>query len=173
MRGVVLRGTGGVWTVRLTDTGETLETTLRGRLKVAGLTKLAVGDDVELEQEERGTTWAIRAILPRRSQLARRAPGEGYGERIVAANLDQVVIVFAMVSPEPHLRMLDRFLVIAEANEIAPRIVVNKIDLAPESAAHAVSVSTHASAIPFTSPASAPAPAWTRYTPPCASAIRR
>jgi len=133
-RGVVLHGTGGVWAVR-DDDGVEREVSLRGRVKQDAVLKLAVGDDVEIEREERGDSWAIREIHPRRSQLARRAPGDGRGERIVAANLDQVVIVFAMVSPVPHLRMLDRFLVIAEANEIAPLIVVNKIDLASESEA--------------------------------------
>ncbi len=133
-RGVVLHGTGGIWVVRDEDRMER-EVSLRGRIKQEGSLKLAVGDIVDIEPEERGESWAIREIHPRRSKLARRAPGDGRGERIVAANLDQVVVVFAMVSPTPHLRMLDRFLVIAEANEIAPYVVVNKIDLASEAEA--------------------------------------
>jgi ribosome biogenesis GTPase / thiamine phosphate phosphatase len=129
-RAVVLQGTGGVWTVR-TAGGDTREVSLRGRLKItAG--KLAVGDDVVLE--DAGGAWVIAEILPRRSVLARRAPG-GYGERVVAANVDQVVVVFAAASPEPHPRMLDRFLVIAEANSLQTRIVVNKIDLVDPAAA--------------------------------------
>lgn len=96
--------------------------------------KLAVGDEVQLEQEGAGARWAIAEILPRRSQLARRAPGGAYGERIVAANVDQVLFVFAAANPEPHPRMLDRFLIIAEANDIAARVVINKADLVePES----------------------------------------
>ena len=96
--------------------------------------KLAVGDEVRLEQDGAGAQWAIAGILPRRSQLARRAPGGAYGERIVAANVDQVLFVFAAANPEPHPRMLDRFLIIAEANDIAARVVINKADLvAPES----------------------------------------
>src|SRR5207302_5012433 len=91
------------------------------------------GDRVVLEIDERGTHWAIADILPRHSQLARRAPGEGQGERIVAANVDQVVIVFAAAKPEPHRRMLDRFLVIAEANSLESRIVINKIELVDRS----------------------------------------
>src|SRR3954449_8142975 len=95
--------------------------------------KLAVGDEVRLEPDARGTgVWAITEILPRRSQLARRNPGGGYGERIVAANVDQVVVVFAAARPDPHPRMLDRFLVIAEANELLARIVVNKVELVGE-----------------------------------------
>ena len=128
--GVVLQGTGGVWHVRV-ESGETHEASLRGRLKQEReeATKLAVGDRVVLEIDQRGGAWTIAEILPRRSQLARRAPGEGQGERVVAANVDQVVVVFAAAKPEPHRRMLDRFLVIAEANSLQSRIVVNKIEL--------------------------------------------
>src|SRR4029077_8749264 len=74
-------------------------------------------------------------ILPRRSRLARRAPGGGQGERIVAANVDQVVIMFAAAQPDPHPRMLDRFLVIAEGNDLAARIIINKVDLVGEGVA--------------------------------------
>jgi ribosome biogenesis GTPase len=127
--GVVLKGTGGVWHVRA-ETGETHEASLRGRLKQEReeSRKLAVGDRVVLEIDQRGEHWAIAEILPRHSQLARRAPG-GQGERIVAANVDQVVVVFAAAKPEPHRRMLDRFLVIAEANSLQSRVVINKIEL--------------------------------------------
>lgn len=127
-RGVVLRGTGGVWAVR-SESGEIRDVSLRGRLKKQNAVKLAVGDEVIVEPGARGDAWAIADILPRRSVLARRTPSGGHGERIVGANIDQVVIVFAAASPEPHPRMLDRFLVIAEHNDIPARIVINKIDL--------------------------------------------
>jgi ribosome biogenesis GTPase len=153
--GVIVSGTGGVWQVRL-NTGDMVDAALRGRLKksnsgkradgslrrdtvlaAAETLKLAVGDDVRLERGARDDAWAIAEILPRRSSLARRAPGGGQGERIVAANVDQVMIVFAAAKPEPHPRMLDRFLVIAEGNEIAALIVINKVDLVGEDAARA------------------------------------
>ncbi len=123
VRGVVLSGTGGVWQVR-TEAGDVVDSALRGRLKVRAHPnqsspgdpiKLAVGDDVRVERSD-GGGWAIAEIFPRRSKLARRTPGGGPGERVLAANVDQVVVVFAAAKPEPHLRMLDRFLVIAEAN---------------------------------------------------------
>lgn len=145
-RGTVLTGTGGVWRVR-TDGGETIEASMRGRLKKADvgrradgsirrdtvdaanqMVKLAVGDVVTLERDERDEVWTIKEILPRRSRLARRAPG-GRGERIVAANVDQVVVVFSAAKPDPHPRMLDRFLVIAEGNDLAARVVINKVEL--------------------------------------------
>ena len=136
---VVLHGTGGVWHVR-SSSGDVHQASLRGRVKhergEAG--KLAVGDRVVIEQLSRDDGWAISEILPRKSQLARRSPGGGPGERVVAANLDQVVVVFAAAKPEPHLRMLDRFLVIAEANQLAVRIVINKIELVDEASTRAM-----------------------------------
>ncbi|HKT07752.1 MAG TPA: ribosome small subunit-dependent GTPase A [Gemmatimonadaceae bacterium] len=130
MKAVVLRGTGGVWRAR-DDVGAEHDVTLRGRLKQGESLKLVVGDEVELERDARDGTWAIADILPRRSRLARRAPGGAFGERVVAANVDQVVVVFAAAHPTPHARMLDRFLVIAAANDVPARIVINKADLVP------------------------------------------
>ena len=84
-KGVVVNGTGGVWCVR-TESGETLDASLRGRLKKErhDMLKLTVGDDVVVERDG-AHGWAISEILERRSQLARRMPGAGRGERIVAA----------------------------------------------------------------------------------------
>jgi ribosome biogenesis GTPase len=146
-QGVVLSGTGGIWRVRRDD-GDVVEASLRGRVKksnagrradgslrrdtissAADTLKLAIGDRVLLDRDEAGGASAIAEILPRRSRLARRSPGGGHGERVVAANVDQVVVVFAAANPEPHPRMLDRFLVIAEANSLSARIVINKVEL--------------------------------------------
>jgi ribosome biogenesis GTPase / thiamine phosphate phosphatase len=154
VRGVVTNGTGGAWCV-LGDDGTVYETSLRGRLKKvdtgrradgsirrdtvaaqASRMKLAVGDRVRLESDASGTggdgPWSIAEILPRKSRLARRAPGGGKGERVIAANVDQVVVMFAAAKPEPHPRMLDRFLVIAEGNDLPARIIINKIELVGE-----------------------------------------
>ena len=133
MKGVVLSGTGGVWRVHLPGEHRIVEASLRGRLKKSrdgeGV-KLAVGDEVRVEPGSH-QDWSIIEILPRRSKLARRAPSGAHGERILAANVDQVIVMFAAVKPEPHPRMLDRFLVIAEANALPARIVINKIELGP------------------------------------------
>lgn len=144
--GIVLSGTGGIWKVHLAGERRTVEASLRGRLKksreegagneAVGL-KLAVGDEVRVEPGAHAD-WSIVEILPRRSKLARRAPGGAHGERLLAANVDQVVVMFAATRPEPHPRMLDRFLVIAEANDLPARIVINKIELADRAATEAM-----------------------------------
>jgi ribosome biogenesis GTPase len=136
-----MSGTGGVWRIHLRDERRIVDASLRGRLKKTresdgeqppGL-KLAVGDEVRLEPGSHND-WSIAHILPRRSKLARRAPAGAHGERVLAANVDQVIVTFAATKPEPHLRLLDRFLVIAEANQLPARIVINKIELTDRTA---------------------------------------
>jgi ribosome biogenesis GTPase len=148
--GIVAGGTGGTWRV-IDEAGTEHEAILRGRLKksdsgkradgsmrrdtvrsAAAKVKLAVGDHVRIARDAALGTWGIVEILPRHSRLARRAPGGGKGERVLAANIDEVVVMFAAAKPEPHVRMVDRFLVIAEANELTARIVINKIELVNE-----------------------------------------
>jgi ribosome biogenesis GTPase len=74
---------------------------------------------------------AIEEVLPRRSKLARRAAGAKgvWKEDVLVANLDQIVTVFAVANPEPHLRMLDRYLINADLSELPVLIVANKCDL--------------------------------------------
>lgn len=135
-QGIVVRRAGGVWGV-WTDEGVARVALLRGRLKQisAGYLKLAVGDRVTITPDPRGGThWSVVEILPRGSSLRRRAPGgrSVEAERVVIANIDQVIVVVAAAHPPPHLRAVDRFLVIAAANDLAARIVINKVDLVEE-----------------------------------------
>ena len=120
--GVVLARVGGGYRVH-TDAGE-ITATLRGKLKFQYTDRVVPGDVVTLE----GTT--IAAIRPRRSVLARREPTSGQRRaQPVAANVDQVVVVTSAKDPEPNARMLDRILVIAEANGLPAAVVVNKHEL--------------------------------------------
>ncbi len=125
--GVVLARVGGTYRVH-TDRGE-LTAVLRGKLKHGDDDRVVAGDVVELEIHAEGTA-AIAGLRPRRSVLARRAAGERSPRaQPIAANVDQVVVVAAAREPEPSLRLLDRFLVIAEANRLPAVIVLNKIEL--------------------------------------------
>jgi ribosome biogenesis GTPase len=124
--GQIVRLYADVATVQVGDAA--LEATLRGKLFRED--PPAVGDFVRLELK--GETYAIAEVLPRRSELARRAAGtEGQRARkqVLIANVDQVIVVFAAAEPPPVLAMLDRFLVVVEANNLQAHIVVNKIDL--------------------------------------------
>lgn len=131
-RGRVLRGVGGVYHVDVA--GQTIECSLRGRLKRSDLGRVAVGDEVSLEILGDGSC-VITEVLPRNSQLSRRS-ADGRREQIIAANVDQLAVVFAVSQPEPSFTQVDRLLVLAESSEVPAFLVVNKIDLSGESAAH-------------------------------------
>jgi ribosome biogenesis GTPase len=88
----------------------------------------AVGDWVELDEAQDGPV--IAGVLPRKSVLARRAAGTVPRRHVLVANVDQVIVVFAAANPEPHTAMLDRFLVVAEDDDLEAHVVVNKMDLA-------------------------------------------
>jgi ribosome biogenesis GTPase len=123
--GVVLERDGGAYRV-LTPQGE-VRAVLRGKVK-RGQPKVVVGDRVHLDAESDGETFGIAAVDERTSLLERRVP-EGRGARPVAANIDQVLVVTATKDPEPIPQLLDRLLVVAEANEIPAAVILNKIDL--------------------------------------------
>ncbi len=113
---------------------------LRGRLKQGPMKGdiLSVGDRVQIAVHPDGS-GSIEEIEPRRSVLVRLDPRpQGLYRQILLANSDQVVLVFACTQPAPHLRMLDRFLVIAEKQDVPALVVANKVDLVGEEKAHSI-----------------------------------
>lgn len=128
--GWITRLLSGFYSVQ-TDQG-TVVCQLRGRLKKhrsAG-DIIALGDHVRIQLQNDGT-GSIEEIAPRQTALVRSAPtARGVYRQVLLANPDQAVFVFACAQPEPHLRMLDRFLIVAEQQGIPPLVVANKIDLA-------------------------------------------
>lgn len=129
--GLVLRARSGFYTVK-TDEGDLVEARLRGRVKKERqASDLAViGDRVHLERLADGT-GAIDAVEPRRRRFSRRQPGPrgSWREDVMVANPDLVVPVFAAARPAPNPRLVDRFLVVAEYNEVPIALVANKVDL--------------------------------------------
>jgi len=125
--GTILERDGAVYRVA-TPEGE-IRAVLRGKVK-RETPRLVVGDRVRLEPDPAGELHGILALEPRRSLLERRVP-QGRGARPVAANIDQVFVVTASAQPAPVPQLIDRLLVVAEANEIAAAVVVNKADLDP------------------------------------------
>ena len=120
--GTILQGVGGFYTAL---DGEGREYTLRaqGKLRRERL-KPKVGDRVEMMPGEGEAHGWICRILPRRNELVRPP----------VANIDAIVIVVAAATPDPDLVMADRLMLNARRAGISVQLVVNKCDLAPESA---------------------------------------
>ena len=114
----------------LTDEG-LLVCKLRGRLKQGGKEgDLAAIGDMVLVSPHAGNEGLIEFIEPRQRMISRLAPTpRGEYEQIIIANPDQIVLVFACAEPPPRIRMLDRFLIIAEEQNVPALIIANKIDL--------------------------------------------
>lgn len=124
-----VRGTGGgIYPVSLDD-GPVVDASLRGRLKLDARTgdRVVIGDRVRVARSEDGG-YTIEEVLPRERELVRRAPG-GRSAKVVAANLERMVVVVAVAGPELRPTLLDRLLVIAEGADMEAVIALNKMDL--------------------------------------------
>ena len=122
IRGIVVRLQAGFFTID-TDQGQ-IVARLRGRLKKGERTGdlIAVGDWVRVSIQENEDAM-IEEIEERNSKLSRMAPTpRGEYEQIIIANPDQVILTFSCVDPTPKMRMLDRFLIITEEQNI-PTII--------------------------------------------------
>lgn len=135
LHGRVIKGLSGFFTVD-TDKGQ-IVAQVPGRLKKErkGTDIVAVGDWATVSMNADGT-GTIEEVAERESVLSRTRPGAHDGRRLAAdreqvlvANPDQVVLVFAVRKPRPSLRKLDRFLVVAEMNNLPAIINANKVDL--------------------------------------------
>ena len=140
MSGLVLRARSGFYTVK-TDDGDLVEARLRGRVKKERqASDLAViGDRVHLERLPDGT-GAIDAVEQRHRRFSRRQPGPRgtWREDVIVANADLVAPVFSCDRPPPNPRLIDRFLVVAEYNEVPVLLVANKVDLVGPDAAREI-----------------------------------
>jgi len=128
-RGLIVRTQSGFFTVE-TGQGQYV-CQLRGRLKQGPRLGdiAALGDWVKFTILDDGT-GIIEEIEPRSRLLSRMDPRpQGEYEQIIIANPDQILFVFACTQPEPRLGMLDRYLVIAEKQNIPAVVVANKTDL--------------------------------------------
>ena len=126
--GQVIETVGGAYTIRTGD--RTLEASLRGRLKRSGRVRdrVVIGDRVEVAKVW-GGGYVIESVRPRRTFLARRATG-GRVDKVVAANLDRLVVVASVADPPPTPGVIDRMLVMGESGGLDTCLVLNKVDLA-------------------------------------------
>lgn len=128
--GVVLRATGSLYEVLLGE--RTVSCRIRGRLRlkeVRSTNPVVVGDIVRCERDETGET-VIADVEPRRNYIIRRASNLSKESHIIAANLDQALLVATLFSPETAPEFIDRFLVTCEAYKVPVTILLAKADLA-------------------------------------------
>lgn len=130
-QGTVIRSVGSSSRV-LTSAGEQVECIIRGKFRIQGLkatNPVAVGDEVLFEYSETEAKGVIQKILPRKNYILRKAIGHNHKVHIIAANIDQAILLYTIDSPRTSTGFADRFLVVAEAYHIPVQIVINKLDL--------------------------------------------
>ena len=131
MKGLVIKNTGSWVTVRLEDNNEEVNCKMRGVFRLKGMrctNPVAVGDIVQVE-DKGGDALVVASIEPRRNYIIRRASNLSKEFQIIAANLDQAVLVATLTNPETSTTFIDRFLATAEAYQVPAVLAFNKIDL--------------------------------------------
>jgi ribosome biogenesis GTPase / thiamine phosphate phosphatase len=135
MKGVVVKSTGSWYLVRDAES-KLHRARLRGKFKLKGMkvsNPLAVGDRVEFDVETTGEdTAVIHKIEDRENYIIRQSTHKTAFSHIIAANLDQALLIVTLVSPRTSFGFIDRFLVTAEAYDIPTILVFNKTDLYDE-----------------------------------------
>jgi ribosome biogenesis GTPase len=133
MEGIVVRAHGKWFTVEVPGSDVIWLATPKGTLKRGRQLSdpVVVGDRVLISDAGDGEA-RIEQVAERRTVLTRPQRGSAVIEQILLANLDQALFVFAVRHPEPHRRMLDRFLVLAEDRGLPAMVGVNKLDLDEE-----------------------------------------
>nr|WKN39209.1 ribosome small subunit-dependent GTPase A [Tunicatimonas sp. TK19036] len=135
MNGLVMKSTGSWYSV-LADDQQVYPSRLRGKFKIKGLkvtNPVAVGDRVVLEEEDEAeNTAVITDILPRENYIIRKSTRKAHHGHILAANIDQAILIATQVFPRTSLGFIDRFLVSAESFRIPAVLVFNKTDLLDE-----------------------------------------
>lgn len=131
MTGLVMRSTGSWYNVLLDD-GSRIDARLRGKLRITtgnNTNPIAVGDRVEIVIDEEEDVAVIDDIVDRKNYISRESPKHQYSRHIIAANLDQAMVIATINHPRTSTGFIDRFLVTAEAFEIPAHVVFNKVDL--------------------------------------------
>ena len=129
MRGLVIKNTGS-WYLVKTDEGRCVECKVKGNFRLKGIRStnpVAVGDRVQIALNREGTAF-ITEIEDRRNYIIRRASNLSKQSHILAANLDQCMLVVTVNYPETSTTFIDRFLASAEAYRIPVHLVFNKTD---------------------------------------------
>lgn len=131
MEGIVVKSTGS-WITVMGNGGETLDCKLKGTFRIKDIKStnpVAVGDRVNYDRMKGEDTGLITAIRERHNYIVRKATKLSKVTHILAANVDQVMLIATMAYPRTSTGFIDRFLVTAEAYHIPTIIAFNKADL--------------------------------------------
>ena len=118
----------------LTDDGDLVESKIKGNFRLKGIRStnpVAVGDRVGLVRNQEGTAF-INEIEDRRNYIIRKSPNLSKQSHIIAANVDQAVLIVTVNNPVTSTTFIDRFLASAEAYRVPVLLVFNKTDLLDE-----------------------------------------
>ena len=129
MKGLVIKNTGS-WYLVKTDEGNYVECKIKGNFRLKGIRStnpVAVGDHVQIIMNQEGTAF-ISEIEDRKNYIIRRASNLSKQSHILAANLDQCILVVTVNFPETSTTFIDRFLASAEAYRIPVKLIFNKVD---------------------------------------------
>lgn len=129
MHGLVIKNTGS-WYVVKTDDGQLVDCKIKGNFRLKGIRStnpIAVGDHVHIVMNHEGTAF-IHEIEDRKNYIIRRASNLSKQSHILAANLDQCMLIVTINYPETSTIFIDRFLATAEAYRIPVSIIFNKTD---------------------------------------------
>ena len=129
MRGLVIKNTGSWYTV-LTDDGQLIDCKIKGNFRLKGIRStnpVAVGDRVTVGEGD----W-ITEIEDRRNYIIRKSINLSKQSHILAANVDQAMLVVTVANPQTSTTFIDRFLASAEAYRVPVILVFNKTDLLDE-----------------------------------------
>ena len=142
MKGLVVKNTGSWYTVR-TDDGQLLDCKIKGNFRLKGIRStnpVAVGDRVTLSSPSTGAGQAggnwIVGIDDRRNYIIRKSINLSKQSHILAANLDQALLVVTVSRPQTSTTFIDRFLASAEAYRVPVVLVFNKTDLLDDDERH-------------------------------------
>lgn len=131
MQATVYKSTGS-WYIVKNKEGQVFNARIKGKFKIDSITStnpIAVGDIVEIKDEEDLESTVITEIYERRNYINRVSPHNKNQHHIVAANLDQSLLFATLKDPKTSLGFIDRFLIISEAYAVPAIIVFNKADL--------------------------------------------
>ena len=133
MHGLVIKNTGSWYTV-LTDDGQLIDCKIKGNFRLKGIRStnpVAVGDRVQIVPNNEGTAF-ITEIEDRRNYIIRKSINLSKQSHIIAANVDQAILVVTVANPQTSTTFIDRFLASAEAYRVPVILVFNKTDLLDE-----------------------------------------